>query len=90
VSLIRQPDGALVVRFERFDIQSTPDPIVYVVPGTDARDPGGTDLGSMRGNQGTASDYAVPAGTDAKSGWTVLVWCRSFSTPIANATLDPA
>ena len=89
-SLIRSPDGSLVVRFQDFDIQNVPDPRVYLVPGGDARQPGGVSLGGLKGNRGQVLDYQVPAGTDAGPGWTVLVWCRAFSVPIANATQAPA
>jgi hypothetical protein len=88
-SLIRSPDGSLVVRFEDFDIQGVPDPRVYLVPGTDVEGPGGVSLGALKGNRGQVLDYAVPAGTDAGPGWTVLVWCRAFSIPIANASQIP-
>ena len=89
VSLIRSPDGSLVVRFESFDIQGVPDPRVYLVPGADVERPGGVSLGALKGNRGRVLDYAVPAGTDAGPGWTVLVWCRAFSVPVANATQVP-
>jgi hypothetical protein len=85
-SIIRQPDGSFVVRFSNFDIEGSPDPIVYVVEGEGKRDPGGVDLGRLRGNVGTDSDYAVPQGTEPGPGWTVLVWCQAFAVPIANAT----
>lgn len=92
-SVIDAGDGSLVVRFETFDIEGTPDPIVYLVPGTDRESTdGGVNLGALRGNVGDASDYEVPAGeaTDAGEGWTVLVWCGQFAVPIANATQLPA
>jgi Electron transfer DM13 len=85
-SIIRQPDGSFVVRFSNFDIEGSPDPIVYVAQGENQRNPGGVDLGGLRGNVGTGSDYAVPKGTEPGPGWTVLVWCRAFAVPIANAT----
>ena len=85
-SIIRQPDGSYVVRFSNFDIQSSPDPIVYVIQGENRDNPGGTDLGRLRGNVGTDSDYQLPSGTEPGPGWTVLVWCRAFAVPIANAT----
>ena len=86
VSLIRNADGSLVVRFEGFDIERAPDPRVYLLEGADRRSPGGVSLGRLQGNRGQVLDYAVPAGSDAGPGWTVLVWCRAFSVPIANAT----
>lgn len=86
ISVLRSPDGSRVVRFEDFDIEGTPDPRVYLVQGNDVRSPGGVDLGRLQGNRGRLLDYAVPTTTDVGPGWTVLVWCRSFSVPIVNAT----
>ena len=86
ISVIEQPEGARVVRFEDFDIEGTPDPVVYLVEGEDVEDEGGTELGGLEGNRGPVLDYAVPAGTYVGPGWTVLVWCRAFAVPIANAT----
>ncbi len=84
-ALYRQPDGSFVVGLENIDIQSGPDYFVWVVPGAGREDPdGGTNLGGLRGNQGTQF-YAVPAGVDP-TGWTVLVWCRAFAVPVAHAT----
>lgn len=89
ISLIRHPDGSMVVRFENFDIENVPDPRVYLAPGADVQRAGGVSLGHLSGNRGQVLDYAVPAGTDAGPGWTVLVWCRAFSVPVANATQAP-
>lgn len=85
-SVIRNPDGSLIVRFEQFAIEGTPDPRVLLVRGNDVEDRGGTDLGRLTGNQGEVFDYAVPAGIGGGVGWTVLVWCERFAVPIANAT----
>ena len=86
ISLIRNADGSLVVRFEDFDIEGAPDPRVHLLEGENRRSPGGVSLGRLQGNKGQVLDYAVPAGSNAGPGWTVLVWCRAFSVPIANAT----
>ncbi len=86
-SIIRRPDGSHVLRFSAFDIEGSPGPVVYLVPGEDQQGTsGGISLGGLRGNVGDASDYDVPAGTEPGAGWTVLVWCDPFDTPIANAT----
>lgn len=86
-ALVRAADGSLVVRLIDFDIEGVPDPRVYLLQGDDAERPGGDDLGRLPGNKGAVLDIPVPAGSTAGRGWTVLIWCRAFSVPIANATL---
>lgn len=83
--------GQLVVRLEDVDIENTPGSFVHLVPGADRESvDGGVDLGDLTGNQGS-SNYPVPSGTavDPADGWTVVVWCRPFSVPVAVATLNP-
>ncbi len=87
VSLVRAGDGSLVVRLSDFDIEGVPDPRVYLLQGDNVERPGGDDLGRLPGNKGAVLDIPVPAGSTAGRGWTVLIWCRAFSVPIANATL---
>jgi hypothetical protein len=85
-SIFEQPDGSLVVGLVGIDVQSGPDYFVHVVPGVDRESPeDGVNLGALRGNQGTQY-YEIPAGTDAGTGWTVVIWCRAFGVPVANAT----
>jgi hypothetical protein len=85
-SIFRVPNGPLVVALEDIDIEPGPDYRVYLVRGVDRESPGdGIELAGLRGNQGTQY-YEVPADvTDAGDGWTVLVWCRAFGVPVANA-----
>ncbi len=85
--LIQLADGELLVRFEGLDVENGPDYVVYLVPGADQRAPGnGTFLGALQGNRGD-QNYDVPSGTTADSVQTILIWCRSFSAPVANATV---
>jgi hypothetical protein len=86
--LYQREDGTSFVGLESIDVEPGPDYKVYVVPGTDRDRPGddGVFLDDLRGNQGTQY-YEVPTGTDLGTGeWTVLIWCRAFAVPIANAT----
>lgn len=87
VSIYRTADGAHVVGLEAFDIQPGPDYDVYVVPGANRADSdGGARLDDLRGNRGTQY-YNVPADIDVGNGeWTVLIWCQTFSVPVANAS----
>lgn len=89
-AVYRLVDGSHIVRLEDIDIQNGPDYLVYLVPGADQDSPGGgVDLGALKGNRGS-QNYSIPAGVDVASGqFTVLVWCRAFSVPVANATQQP-
>jgi len=84
-AIYRQPDGSLLVRFEDFDVSSVPAPVVYLVPGTNQQRPGGVNLGELRGNNGN-QNFVVPAGTAVDGPHTVLIWCETFSVPVAGAT----
>lgn len=85
-SLVRDVDGSLVVRLTDFDVEGVPDPRVHLVQGEDVERAGGLALGPLPGNRGRVLDLPVPAGSTAGPGWTVLIWCRAFSVPVANAT----
>ena len=77
----------LVLRFEDVDVEGTPAPYVHLVP-SGAQDPdGGTLLGGLTAERGSFS-YELPAGEELPT--SVLVWCRTFATPIATAQLAPA
>ena len=88
-AVYRLGDGTAFVRLEDIDVQNGPDYVLYLVPGDDRRSPGaGVELGALKGNQGT-QNYAVPAGIDLRAPHTVLIWCRAFAVPVANATQSP-
>lgn len=86
VSIVESAAGDFVVRFEHFKVQGAPGSVLYVVEGADVREPGGTKLGPFTATEGTTLDVALPPGVRPGPGWTVLIWCERFATPIANAT----
>ncbi len=85
VSIIEAATGEFVVRFENFTVQGAPGPVLYVAHGADVRAPTGTKLGPFTATKGATLDVALPAGVEPGPGWTVLIWCERFATPIANA-----
>jgi Electron transfer DM13 len=85
--LIRLPDGSLLVRLDGIDVQPGPDYFVHLVPGGQQREPGaGTVLARLKGTRGSQS-YRVPPDRTPRLPVTVLIWCRVFDTPVANATI---
>lgn len=88
VALYNLGDGSHVVRLEEVDIQNGPDLFVYLVPQPGQQDDaGGVNIGRLKGNQGS-HNYVVPPDVEVREFATVLIWCRAFSTPFADATLS--
>jgi hypothetical protein len=78
--------GQLFLRFEDIRFQGTPGPSVHLVAAGKRTPGGGIRLGGLKGERGSFS-YRVPAGFDVSRGWTALVWCDTYDTPIAAADL---
>ena len=86
-SVFRQPDGSHIVAFRSLSVSSVPDPVLYLVPGTDQeRIDGATRLGRFDAGR---DRYEIPAGVDLKRPVTVLIWCQRFAVPVAGATQSP-
>lgn len=85
---IYRTGSTLLLRFEDVDIERVPDARIYLEPTNDAQSPSdnGLSLGPSKAEKGTFS-YELPAGYALPSDVTLLVWCRAFATPVANATL---
>lgn len=76
-------DGGTVLRFEQFEVTNGPDLRVNLV----LADGSMVDLGELTGNIGN-QNYEVPADVDLDSVESVLIYCRAFSVPFAEATLS--
>lgn len=82
----RGADGKLVLVVENFSVTSGPD--LHVILGPDANGGGsGIDLGKLKATDGTFS-YAIPDGTDLSQFKSITIWCKSFPTIFAYATLE--
>jgi electron transfer DM13 len=86
VLVVRSSHG-YVVRLQSLNVEPGPDYHVHVVPGPGRQRPdGGTHLDRLRGNRGN-QNYPVPATVGLQRPFTVLIWCRAFTVPIAAATI---
>lgn len=83
----RLADGSLNLRLANFSVTSGPDLIVYLSPSADDYVTGGINLGELKANNGN-QNYAIPAGTDLSGVKSVVIWCKSFPTVFAYATLE--
>lgn len=80
-------DGALTyVRFESdFNVANGPD--LYVGFGKDGEYIKGSEIGKLKGNQGS-QNYLVSSDIDISQYNEVWVWCKAFSVPFARAILQ--
>lgn len=85
----RQPDGALIVRLERFEVSNVGGLSVYLMQGRGIDKPdGGVRLAGLASNTGTVN-LPIPAGTGVSQPLTVLIWSDASRLPVANATEMP-
>ena len=80
-----------VVRFEDVSLTNAPDVHVYLSRETGGRWNEGTSLylGALKATNGSFN-YEIPAGADAGSYRSVVVWCRAFGVLITWADLAAA
>lgn len=76
-------DGTPVLRFEEFDVTNGPDLRVDLVLADGAM----VDLGALKGNVGD-QNYDIPSDVDLGEVESVLIYCRAFSVPFAEASLS--
>jgi hypothetical protein len=87
-TVYRLSDGSLVLRFDNFSVQPGPQYDVYLVPGTDKTSrSGGIRVAPLKATSGN-ENYPLPAGSSVQAPQTALIWCTSFSVPIAHANLS--
>jgi electron transfer DM13 len=84
--IIRTEDGKLVLRVEEFSVTNGPDLIVVLSPDDDGYADGSLNLGALKATDGNFN-YEIPAGTDLTKYRSAVVWCQSFPTTFAYATL---
>jgi hypothetical protein len=84
-TLGRDAAGKTFLVFENFSVTNGPD--LHVVLGSSPDGGGqGLDLGKLKATDGNFN-YAIPDGTDLSQFKSVTIWCASFPTIFAVATL---
>lgn len=82
----RDASGKLVLVIEDFSVTNGPD--LHVILGPNPSGGGsGLDLGKLKATDGTFS-YGIPEGTDLSRFKSITIWCQSFPTIFAYATLE--
>lgn len=82
----RDASGKLVLVIEDFSVTNGPD--LHVILGPNPSGGGsGLDLGKLKATDGTFS-YGIPEGTDLSQFKSITIWCQSFPTIFAYATLE--
>ncbi len=86
VRIGRDPAGTLFLVFESFSVTNGPD--LHVILSGDRDGSGsGLDLGPLKATDGNFN-YEIPAGTNVDDVQSVTIWCKSFPTIFAVATLE--
>ena len=88
VLLVRSPEGAVVLRFQDYEVRNGPGLYVYLTPdpGGDVHAQGTVELSPVRATSGFVN-YDVPADLDVASFRAVVIYCKPFSVTFATAEL---
>lgn len=84
--LIETSPGTFVVRLEEFKVRNGPDLFVYLSPAADGYADDAIELGRLKADRGN-QNYELPAGTDASTARSVVIWCKQFAVLFATAPL---
>ena len=92
LSISEQPGRGFAVEMIDMEIVPGPNLFVYLVKEPDPLFPeditaGFNSLGKLRSLTGTQS-YSVPAGVDIREWGSIVVWCDTFKTAFAIATIE--
>ena len=88
VLLVRSPEGAVVLRFQDYEVRNGPGLYVYLTPdpGGDVHAEGAVELSPVRATSGFVN-YDVPADLDVGSFRAAVIYCKPFSVTFATAEL---
>ena len=89
VLIIRDPNGAGILRFEDYEVRNGPNLHIYLTPdpGGDVHAAGAIDLGEIRATKGNVN-YEIPAGVDLSSFRAAVIYCVPFRVEFATAGLN--
>ena len=82
----RDASGQLVLVLDDFSVTNGPNLRVILSPAVSGGG-NGLDLGKLKATDGTFS-YSIPGGTDLSQYKSVTIWCKSFPTIFAYASLE--
>ena len=92
VTLLRQPDGRVVLQFAQFEVTNGPDLKVWMIShaapqnGGDVKASEQLRLSPLKGNIGDQV-YMLPEGTDLAAFKSVVIYCQQFGVLFGSAQL---
>ena len=92
VTLLKQPDGQVVLQFAGFEVTNGPDLKVWMISngapedGGDVKSSEQLRLSPLKGNIGDQA-YILPAGADVAAFKSVVIYCQQFGVLFGSAPL---